>query len=39
MTIMQKMNELIKRLESNDESFIKKLNDDFEKWSNQKHAK
>jgi len=39
MTIMQKMDNLIKHLESNDEHFIKKLNDDFEKWLNHKQVK
>lgn len=39
MTIMQKMDNLIKHLESNDEHFIKKLNDDFEKWLSHKQVK
>lgn len=39
MTIMQKMDNLIKHLESTDEHFIKKLNDDFEKWLNHKQVK
>ena len=33
MTVMQKMDDLIKKLESNDQEFIKKLNKDFDKFT------
>ena len=33
MTIMEKMDNLIKKLESNDQKFIEKLNKDFEKFT------
>ena len=32
MTIIEKMNILIEKLESNDENFIKSLNEDFDKF-------
>ena len=33
MTIMKKMDNLIKKLESNDPKFIEKLNKDFEEFT------
>ncbi len=33
MTIMEKMDNLIKKLESNDQKFIEKLNKDFEEFT------
>ena len=33
MTIMKKMDNLIKKLESNDQEFIEKLNKDFEEFT------
>lgn len=32
MTLVQRMDELIQKLESNDEAFIEQLNADFEKY-------
>ena len=32
MTLIEKMDELIKKLESNDPKFIEKLNEDFDKF-------
>lgn len=37
MTIMQKMDDLIKKLESNDQEFIKKLNKDFDEFTKKSH--
>ena len=39
MTIMQKMDDLIKKLESNDQVFIKKLNKDFDEFKKKSHNK
>ena len=36
MTLVQRMDELIQKLESNDEAFIKQLNVDFEKYCENK---
>ena len=33
MTIMEKIDDLIKKLESNDQEFIEKLNKDFEEFT------
>lgn len=33
MTIIEKMDDLIKKLESNDQEFIEKLNKDFEEFT------
>lgn len=39
MTLVQKMDDLIKKLESNDPDFIKKLNKDFKKFTKDKNLK
>ena len=36
MTIIEKMNKLIEKLESNDENFIKSLEEDFDKFTKNK---
>lgn len=36
MTLVQRMDELIQKLESNDEAFIEQLNADFEKYCENK---
>lgn len=36
MTIIEKMDALIEKLESNDENFIKSFNDDFDKFTKNK---
>lgn len=36
MTIIEKMDALIKKLESNDENFIKSLEEDFDKFTKNK---
>lgn len=36
MTLVQRMDELIQKLESNDEAFIEQLNTDFEKYCENK---
>lgn len=39
MTLIQKIDELIKKLESNDPDFIEKLNKDFDKFTKHKTLK
>ena len=39
MTLVQKMDDLIKKLESNDPDFIEKLNKDFDKFTKNKKLK
>lgn len=39
MTLVQKMDDLIKKLKSNDPDFIEKLNNDFEKFTKDKNLK
>lgn len=39
MTLIQKIDELIKNLESNDPDFIEKLNKDFDKFTKNKNLK
>jgi hypothetical protein len=39
MTLVQKMDDLIKKLESNDPDFIEKLNKNFEKFTKDKNLK
>lgn len=39
MTLIQKMDDLIKKLESNDEELIEKLNKDFDKFTKDKTLK
>ena len=39
MTLVQKMDDLIKKLESNDPDFIEKLNKDFDKFTKDKNVK
>ena len=39
MTIMKKMDNLIKKLESNDPKFIEKLNKDFDEFTKKSHNK
>ena len=39
MTLVQKMNELIEKLESNDPDFIEKFNKDFDKFTKKYHNK
>ena len=36
MTLVQRMDELLQKLESNDEAFIEQLNADFEKYCEKK---
>lgn len=36
MTLLERMNEFINKLESNDEAFIEQLNADFEKYCENK---
>ena len=36
MTLVQRMDELIQKLESNDETFVRSLNEDFEKYCKNK---
>lgn len=36
MTLIEKMDTLIEKLESNDENFIKSLEDDFDKFTKNK---
>lgn len=39
MTIIEKMDDLIKKLESNDNDFIEKLNKDFDEFTKKPHNK
>ena len=39
MTLIQKMNDLIKKLDSNDPDFIEKINKDFDKFTKKHHNK
>lgn len=39
MTIIEKMDELIKNLESNDPDFIEKFNKDFDEFTKKSHNK
>lgn len=39
MTLIQKMDDLIEKLESNDQKFIEKLNKDFIKFTKNKNLK
>ena len=39
MTIIEKMDDLIKKLESNDNDFIEKLNKDFDEFTKKSHNK
>ena len=39
MTLIQKMNDLIEKLESNDPKFIEKLNKDFDEFTKKSHNK
>lgn len=39
MTLVQKMNDLIEKLESNDPKFIEKLNKDFDEFTKKSHNK
>lgn len=39
MTIIEKMDDLIKKLESNDKNFIEKLNKDFDEFTKKSHNK
>lgn len=39
MTVIEKINHLIKKLESNDPEFIEKLNKDFDEFTKKSHNK
>lgn len=39
MTVIEKINHLIEKLESNDPKFIEKLNKDFEEFTKKSHNK
>lgn len=39
MTLIERMDELIKKLESNEQEFIKKLNEDFNKFEKEYNNK